>query len=296
MLQEVERFHELVECYQFFHLIDRSKNMKCTIKETEKEIKYQIGEPKEIVVDKSEWEKDGHRGATYSYHMSKERFERTNLKCYNIYVGWEDKAPEGAEQEVKLCTMGYYDFVDFNYEDCLGERMLEMVAKKLMTTVDEVLKAITKPLKDLQSVVRDEFSRTEEFRVKKQHEEVLQKYKKAKHDFMMQYGFSAVDYDRCYNVFGQLMDAEYLSQLNKRLEEREAMRNQSRRYRKTESQKRFHEYLHASRSVEYSEQEQLILSKFYKLLAKKYHPDANPGVDTSEEMTLLNKVKKEWGI
>ena len=270
--------------------------MKCIIKVIEKEIKYQLGEPKEIVVDKSEWEKDGHHGATYSYHMSTERYERTNSKCYKIYVAWEGKAPEGAKQEVKLFTMGYYDFVDFSYEDCLGERMLEMVAAQLMTTAEEVLKAVTKPLTELQEVIREEFSRTEEFRAKREHEAILQKHKKAKHDFMMQYGFSAIDYDRCYNVFGQLMDAEYLSRLNKRLEEREAMKKQSRRYRKTESQKRFHERIHNISNVTYTEQEQLMLSKFYKLLAKKYHPDANPGVDTSEEMTLLNKVKREWKI
>ncbi len=270
--------------------------MKCIIKEIQKEVKYQVGEPKEIVVEQKEWEGNGHHGYTYSYHMSKERFERDNTKAYNIYLTWQSKKPEGAEEEVKLCTIGYYDFVDFSYEDCINDRMIELAAKKLNGTPEEVEKVIAQPLEQLQKVVREEFERTEEYLAKKEHEKVLKQYKKAKHDFMMQYGFSAVDYDRCYNVYGQLMDAEYLGRLHQKLRERESIKHQSKRYRKSESQKRFHEHLHASTHVVYNEQEKVMLSKFYKLLAKKYHPDANPSIDTSEEMTLLNKVKKEWNV
>lgn len=270
--------------------------MKCTIKETTRKLKYQLGEPKEIVVDRTEWERDGYRGATYSYHMSQERFERTKEQCYHIYVGWENERPEGAEEEVKLLTMGYYDFIDFSYESSLGDRMLELVAKRLMTTKEDILAAVRKPLDELQASIREEFSKTEEFAARKEHERILEAYKKAKHEFTIQYGFSSIDYDRCYNVFGQLMDATYLGKLKKRLEERENMKYESKQYRKSQSQKRFYEYLHASKRTDYTPEEQEMLSKFYKILAKKYHPDANPGTDTSEEMTLLNKVKKEWGV
>lgn len=263
--------------------------MKCIIRETQREIRYQVGEPREIVVDVGTWEENGLTGHSYSYHMSKERFERDQKKCYNIYL-------EEGSKEVKVCTIGYYDFIDFNYEDNLNDRMFQSVATQLDVTVEQVEQAITEPLAKLQEVIREEFSRTEEARAKKEHEEILSKHKKAKRDFVMQYGFSPRDYDRCYNVFGQLMDAEYLGVLNKRLEEREGSKYQSKRYRKKESQKRFHEYLHTQTTVNYSEDEKILLAKFYKALAKKYHPDANLGIDTQDEMTLLNKLKREWGV
>lgn len=269
--------------------------MKCIIRERKQKESHSIGEPKEILVDSIEWEYEGHRGHSYSYHMSKERFERNNAIKYDIYIEKESVAGEDA-QEVLLGMIGYYDFVEFGYEDCLGERKLENTAKELNVNKEELLAVIREPLEQLQSKIRAEFSRTEEAHAKKEHEEIIAKYHKAKRDFSLQYGFPARDYDRCYNVFGQLMDEEYLGRLQQRLKDREQMKFESKRYRKEQSQKRFHESLHSSTSVDYSVDEQVMLSKFYKLLAKKYHPDANPGLDTSEEMTLLNKLKRQWKV
>lgn len=269
--------------------------MKCIIREREQKESHSIGEPKEILVDSREWEYEGHHGHSYSYHMSQERFERNNGMRYYIYIEKESTTKEDT-QEVLLGVIGYYDFVEFGYEDCIGERKLENTAKELNTSSEELLATIREPLGKLQATIREEFSRTEEAHAKKEHEEILEKYHKAKRDFSLQYGFPARDYDRCYNVFGQLMDAEYLGRLKQRLKDREQMKFESKRFRKEQSQKRFHEYLHSSTSVDYSEDEQVMLSKFYKLLAKKYHPDANPGLDTSEEMTLLNKLKRQWKV
>ena len=268
--------------------------MKCVIREKEQAKVYSVGEPKEIIVDKREWSKDGHQGFTYSYHMSKERFERENRRIFDVYI--ETECEDCAQEAVKLGTMGYYDLADFGYEDCIGERILENAARELKTDVASIQRVIDAPLKELERTIVEEYSKTEEAIAKKEHEEILQKYHKTKRDFSMQYGFNPIEYDRCYNVFGQLMDAEYLAHLKDILAEREKMKNHSKKYRKTESQKRFHQYLHESSSTEYSKDEQVMLSKFYKLLAKKYHPDANPGVDTSEEMTLLNKLKRQWNV
>lgn len=270
--------------------------MKCIIQEKEQAASHSLGEPKEIIVDSIPWEQEGHHGHTYSYHMSKERFERSNHTKYYIYIEDDTKQEDGESRKVLLGTIGYYDFVEFGYEDCLGERKIENTIKELNVSPEQLLATIREPLEQLQAKIREEFSRTEEAHVKKEHQEVLAKYQKAKRDFSLQYGFPAKDYDRCYNVFGQLMDGEYLGRLQQRLKERENMKFESKRFRKEQSQKRFHEYLHSSTNVDYSEEEQIILNKFYKVLAKKYHPDANPGVDTAEEMTLLNKLKRQWNI
>ena len=46
----------------------------------------------------------------------------------------------------------------------------------------------------------------------------------------------------------------------------------------------------------YTEAETAILKKFYRSLSKTYHPDLNPGLDTTAEMQLLNKLKEAWGV
>ena len=38
------------------------------------------------------------------------------------------------------------------------------------------------------------------------------------------------------------------------------------------------------------------VKKAYRKLAKQYHPDLNPGKDTTAEMQLLNKLKEAWGV
>lgn len=45
-----------------------------------------------------------------------------------------------------------------------------------------------------------------------------------------------------------------------------------------------------------SDDDKEMLKQFYSTLSKKFHPDVNPGEDTSKQMQLLNQLKKEWGL
>lgn len=44
------------------------------------------------------------------------------------------------------------------------------------------------------------------------------------------------------------------------------------------------------------EKETDMLEEFYKKLSKIYHPDLNPGTDTTAQMQLLNRLKESWKI
>ena len=46
----------------------------------------------------------------------------------------------------------------------------------------------------------------------------------------------------------------------------------------------------------YKEEDKAVLKQFYRELSKKFHPDANPDTDTSQQMQLLNQLKQEWGL
>lgn len=45
-----------------------------------------------------------------------------------------------------------------------------------------------------------------------------------------------------------------------------------------------------------SHYEKETLKQFYRVLSKKFHPDENPDIDTSKQMTILNRLKDEWGV
>lgn len=49
-------------------------------------------------------------------------------------------------------------------------------------------------------------------------------------------------------------------------------------------------------SSNYTEEEKKIFKEFYRTLSKKFHPDANPDMDTSRQMKLLNRLKSDWGV
>lgn len=49
-------------------------------------------------------------------------------------------------------------------------------------------------------------------------------------------------------------------------------------------------------SSNYTGEEKEILKQFYRTLSKKFHPDANPDMDTSKQMQLLNRLKSDWGV
>ena len=46
----------------------------------------------------------------------------------------------------------------------------------------------------------------------------------------------------------------------------------------------------------YTDEEKVILKQFYRVLAKKFHPDSNAGKDTTKQMALLNKLHGQWGL
>lgn len=269
----------------------RSIFMHCFIEEYEqKEVQY-LGAPKEIIVKEFAWENHGEKGTTYTYEMSKERFERKNPLMYRIVLETEEK------QRIPVATMSYYDFVDYSIEDCIGERKLEMISKEVNCGVDEIWEVLKEQLLPIKEKIKKEYECTPEYVTVKQNQEIISRYHENKTKFCREWGVDGGKYDRCYDVFGNLRDADYLAKLQEIVREREKFSENSRKKHK----QAWRNYSNNSsffqgNSQNYSEEERELLSKFYKVLAKKYHPDANLDVDTAREMQLLNRIKKQWGV
>lgn len=44
----------------------------------------------------------------------------------------------------------------------------------------------------------------------------------------------------------------------------------------------------------YTDEEKILLKRFYRVLSQKYHPDTQEG--SNEAMTLINKLKQQWEL
>jgi hypothetical protein len=97
-----------------------------------------MGEPKEILVDSYIWSNNGQTGKTYTYKMSNEKYERPISKAYSISLE-EDKI-------YSLCVIHYYDLVDYDLEDCIGENKIDSIAKQINVSSDEIWLNIKKNL------------------------------------------------------------------------------------------------------------------------------------------------------
>ncbi len=104
------------------------------------------------------------------------------------------------------------------------------------------------------------------------------------------------EYDRCFDVFGMLRNEAYLKQIQRDHKNRQKAEREARR----RARQAWQEYASGSYSTalsgNYSADETAMLKQFYKVLSKKYHPDLNPGKDTTAEMQLLNRLKQVFGI
>lgn len=142
--------------------------------------------------------------------------------------------------------------------------------------------------------------RSAEYIAHQEHRRVLDANSKARSAFSKRYGVDEDEYDRCYDVFGVLRNKDYLEKIKADHKARkQAGRGAWRRYQESWSGT-YSEGGSGSYSVQsvstYNEAETAILKKFYRSLSKTYHPDMNPGRDTTAEMQLLNKLKEAWGV
>ena len=244
---------------------------------------------------------NGQDESHYWHHYSEERFERNVKKAYRITIH-ESYRENGKvkKKQFGICTVDYYDLATDWF--CLydwGNSKIETTAKELNCSEEELYTLIEKKLEPIQEQIIAEFKQTEEYKTHEEHEKITTLYAARKVEFNAKYNLSGNEYDKCYDVFGVLQNPEYLKKIEKDYEARQRYEQESRRY--------YEEYCNnhnqdssssygGSISNTYKEEDKAVLKQFYRELSKKFHPDANPDTDTSQQMQLLNQLKQEWGL
>lgn len=271
--------------------------MFCVIQQVMRKKPSPYGEYREIEVYQNEWRIAGdNRPYTWSYRYTGGRFERPHLEAYKISI--HSSCREGGavrKRQYPIRTMGYYDIVEWSLYDC-ADSSIQATADKLGMDPAELYELIETKLEPLRERLEAEFRQSSEYIAKQEHERIIADHLTAQNKFCSKYDVDKDDYNRCYDVFGVLRNKEYLGQIKA---QRKARKESERSYRESWSST-YEQYTSGSYSIPsvstYGEDERALLKKFYRSLSKTYHPDLNPGEDTTEAMKLLNKLKEQWGV
>lgn len=189
--------------------------------------------------------------------------------------------------------MGYYDIIEYSLYDCADGR-INAAADKLGIDPNKIYDLIEAKLEPLRERLEADFHQSAEYKAKMEHERIIADHMAAQNKFCSQYDVDKDEYNRCYDVFGVLRNEEYLERIKL---EHKARKESSYResWRSTYEQYTSGGYSVSSTST-YTADETAILKQFYRSLSKTYHPDMNPGKDTTAAMQLLNRLKEQWKV
>lgn len=267
--------------------------MYCVIQKVENKKSNTWGGSKSLEVDILTWSANGKVYTKYHYKYTGGTFERPIKTAYKISIhkSYRENGKVKKKQWV-ICTIGYYEILEFWPGDCLVQSELERKLKEMDITEDQLWDMVYKKFQPIVDAVTKEFEATEEFKTKKKHDKILKKYTNSKYKFEQKYGKNTYDY--CYDVFGVLRNEEYLKELEANYKaQQEYNRRCHEDFKSNYSNYDFGGYS-ASKGSTYTEDERDKLKKIYRALAAKFHPDISK--DDGEMMKFVNKLKEQWGI
>lgn len=280
--------------------------MFCVIQELNIK-KVPVGEAKEIEAHETTWtDSNGEKGSIWGWNYSKEHFERPVRKAYRISIHKSYRESRKVKKkQIVICTIGYYEILDWG--SWVGDYLTSSCWKDKIDAIglseDEVVDMIYKKFQPIVDQVMAEFQQTEEYRAKEEHKRILNEHWERVSAFKKKYDSSESEYNHCYDIFGKLRNPEALKRVKAEYKARKDYERQSWKQSSGYYEKFFNNYgsrtggsYCGNNSNTYGKEDQILLKKFYRTLSKVYHPDSNPGIDTSAEMKLLNQIKADWGL
>lgn len=277
--------------------------MFCVIQEI-KTHKPSTGKPKRIETHEFKWTSNGVTYYEYKWHYSDERFERPLKPSYRISIhqSYRENGKVKKKQLV-ICTMQYYSIIDWG--SWIGDYVtggLKEKADILEISEDELSDMVYEKFQPIVDKIKEEYKKTDEYAAKQEHRKLIDEYEHRKSEFAKEYEIDRDEYEKCYDIFGELRNPDYLEKIKREYKERKEYEKKSRSYQE-DFYSNYSKYFGGgsssyfnSVSDKHTDEDKEILKQFYRVLSKKFHPDANPDIDTSKEMRLLNRLKSEWGV
>jgi len=150
----------------------------------------------------------------YGYFECGERYERLIKKAYKISIH-ESKRVNGVvtKKQFVVTTVNYYAFATDWFS--LGEyyEKISDIADKLNADQDTIYKLIENKITTLAQRIRNEFMQSEEYSATQMRKALIEEYKKRKLLFAEKYNVPDSEYDYCFNVFGEMVNAEHYKKI-----------------------------------------------------------------------------------
>ena len=150
----------------------------------------------------------------YGYFECGERFERPMKKAYKISIH-ESKRVNGVvtKKQYVVTTVNYYIFATDFF--CLGEyhEKIADIAHKLNTDTSTIYDLIENKVAPFEKLIRDEFMQTEEYAVVQSRKALVAEYETRKAEFAKKYNIDDSEYDFCFDVFGNIVNAEHYERI-----------------------------------------------------------------------------------
>lgn len=275
--------------------------MYCVIQEIQLKKPNTNGEYREYEVTDMVYTVDGRTVHHYGYHPKESagKFERPHREAYRVTLHKSYRLKGKVQKkQYSIATIGYYQLAeDFWSIYELVESGVVHAAEAMGQDFDTVYDIVENKLKALQTRIRREYHKTEEYKAKRERDALRKNYSLDRKAFAERYGVKPDEYDHIYDYFGNLRDGEYLKYIIHQKQQQDAAdrmyENAQRRYYKT-YQRTYTNIAPASST--YTDEEHSMLKEFYRVLSRKFHPDVNPDKDTTAQMQLINKLKTAWDI
>lgn len=277
--------------------------MYCVIQKIKRKKQDTNGKPKELIADYFTATYNGVTKTKYTYRYSDECFERPILDAYKISIHHSYRENgQVKKKQWAICTMSYYDIIEYCVEDKIVHSEIEEKAKEMGITKGKLYKLIYDKLNPLEEEIRAEYEQTEEYKTHEKHQAILTTYRKVKAEFEKLFGEDTYDY--IYDVFGNLRNEEELKKVMKAKEkadeQRKAQEEYTRRSYEEYQRRNYNNYSSGGSSYytnsysNYTEDEKKMLHEIYRLASKKFHPDVCG--DDGSKMKFLTKLKEQWGL
>lgn len=233
---------------------------------------------------------------SYGWRYSGERFERPLKPSYHISIhqSYRENGKVKKKQFV-ICTARYYEIAEnfFTIYESWYEKKILAIAEELSVETDEIYDLLNTKINPLEQRIQEEYRATEEYKTYMQNRKILDEYSKRKSAFAKEYEVDQNEYDKCYDVFGELRNADCLEKIKRGYKQRKEYEEKSRSYQE-DFYSNYNKYFggggssyHNSISDNHAEDDKETLKQFYRVLSKKFHPDSNPDIDTSRKCSCL---------
>ena len=238
----------------------------------------------------------------YRWKYTGEKFERPNFS-YKFVIK-ESYRDHGKVKQRQLClgTIFWYAFI-FERQDIWtesnktrarirfnsSESQLKQIAEDIDTAIDKI-----------ESKIGKKWIRSKEYKAYNKYYPIVDLWNRRKKLFGLEYGEENLDkFEQIYDLYNNIHNQSLLDQLKTEKTEKEAKE-------KAEEERQEQQWENASKWVNeeyarrfgkltnYSDDEKAYLKRFYRTLAKNYHPDLIH--DDGEAMKFLNKLKDQWGV